>query len=452
MNGFCRKLCIVGFLIFIMLVSGISGMANNEIKSPEEANINWRQFEGTAIRIFMAKHYLQEYVQKFTPEFEELTGIKVEFDVLSEVEYFAKLVSGFESKTLSQEVYMANMGFVAREYANNWIAPLEQYINNPKLTDKEWFDYEDFWNAGRMSGTINGTVVAFPFHGDASGFIYRKDIFDELGISPPKTFEDVVNASKIINEKTSHYGFVTRGGQYLWVTLQAWVRSYGGSYLDENWDANLTDPNTIKGVQAFVDALKYGPPGITNYGWTEVGESMANGASSMFYDSIGIWSWLSDPDKVSIDPKNLVLGPPLAGPDGKIETLWGAWLIGLNNLSKNREAGWLFIQWATSKPTVLKMALEGGIFPSRESIVDNEQVIEKFGEEWLNNEKEAVKYARPMLITSQTSKILDEVDNAVQKALNNIMSVEEALQEGQKKMQAVIDEWKKSPESEFRSR
>ena len=45
-------------------------------------------------------------------------------------------------------------------------------------------------------------VYGLPFVGNVELFVYREDLFEKYGLSaPPKTWDDVLNAAKMIGEK-----------------------------------------------------------------------------------------------------------------------------------------------------------------------------------------------------------------------------------------------------------
>ncbi len=48
---------------------------------------------------------------------------------------------------------------------------------------------------------IDGKVMAIAFLGNGQHLFYRKDILEKAGIEPPKTYEDMVAAAKVIKEK-----------------------------------------------------------------------------------------------------------------------------------------------------------------------------------------------------------------------------------------------------------
>ena len=49
--------------------------------------------------------------------------------------------------------------------------------------------------------TINGKVMAVAFMANAQHLVYRADVLKKIGIEPPKTYEDMLAAAKMIRDK-----------------------------------------------------------------------------------------------------------------------------------------------------------------------------------------------------------------------------------------------------------
>ena len=49
--------------------------------------------------------------------------------------------------------------------------------------------------------TYDGKLYALPMQAQMYIMAYRKDVFDQVGLQPPKTFEEMKTAAKTIQEK-----------------------------------------------------------------------------------------------------------------------------------------------------------------------------------------------------------------------------------------------------------
>ena len=125
-----------------------------------QAKINWRQFEGQKLTIGLNKHSYTESLLPLIGEFEALTGIKVDYLILPENEYGAKLTADLSQQRGEFTVIMAgamrNWGYVPP----GWMVPLDDFLKNPKLTDPAWFKLDDFFPgliaANRWNGKFAG--------------------------------------------------------------------------------------------------------------------------------------------------------------------------------------------------------------------------------------------------------------------------------------------------------
>src|SRR5512139_1419376 len=172
--------------------------AESDLAYFRQAKINWRQCEGQKLTIGLNKHPYTESLLPLIPEFEALTGIKVDYLILPENEYGAKLTADLSNKRGEFTVIMAgamrNWAYVPA----GWMAPLEQFLSDPKLTDRSWYKLEDFfpsliaanrWN-GKVGGGIGeGPLWSIPVMAESYILAYRKDIFDKHQIKLPKTYE-----------------------------------------------------------------------------------------------------------------------------------------------------------------------------------------------------------------------------------------------------------------------
>ena len=82
--------------------------------------------------------------------------------------------------------------------------------------------------------TINGKVMAVAFMANAQHLVYRADVLKEIGVEPPKTYEDMLAAAKMIRDKGIMQNPV--GGAYKagWNLGEEFVNMYlghGGSFF-----------------------------------------------------------------------------------------------------------------------------------------------------------------------------------------------------------------------------
>ena len=131
------------------------------------------------------------YLKNIVPEFEKLTGIKVAIDDYPEAEFFRKIIIDLSSGNPVSDVFMLSHAYSTMYEAGGWLEPLEPYLENSSLTDKAWYDFEDY-PAGSLSAVvINSKLYGIPIAPDNQIVFYRKDLFEEAGLLYPNNMDEL---------------------------------------------------------------------------------------------------------------------------------------------------------------------------------------------------------------------------------------------------------------------
>src|SRR5699024_4779624 len=118
-----------------------------------------------------------------------------------------------------------------------------------------------------------------------------KEIFDEVGLEMPEhpTWDEVGEMARKIKDETGTPGIALRGlpgwGEMM-APVTTMINAFGGSYYDEDWNAQLDSENTVNAIEFYVDLLNdAGQPGATSTGYTEALTTMSTGKAAMWYDA-----------------------------------------------------------------------------------------------------------------------------------------------------------------------
>ncbi|MDO0936203.1 extracellular solute-binding protein [Streptomyces sp. DG2A-72] len=132
--------------------------------------------------------------------------------------------------------------------------------------DPAKFDNAEAWLDGlKASVTYEGETYGVPYYAGGRVANWRKDVAASVGVkSPPKTYEELTSAldkiQKEEGDKFSAWYQPTRD----WYAAMSFVYDAGGSIAEESggqWKANLSSPESIKGLEAFksvVDTYMHG--------------------------------------------------------------------------------------------------------------------------------------------------------------------------------------------------
>jgi trehalose/maltose transport system substrate-binding protein len=144
---------------------------------------------------------------------------------------------------------------------------LQPYLAQDTAVDFPWLVSND---------TVNGRLVAMPYHADAGLLFYRTDLLRKYGYSsPPRTWDELEKmASRIqtgerANGNKDFWGFVWQGAAAEGLTCNAleWQASEGGGrIIEEDGTISVNNPQTIRAwdrAARWVGSIS--PPGVVAY-------------------------------------------------------------------------------------------------------------------------------------------------------------------------------------------
>ena len=302
---------------------------------------------GTVTVAIVANPQMRD-IQEFTKEFNrEHPDITVRYVTLPENEARARITQDVATKAGQFDVVMIGTYEAPIWGRNDWLTELNDYA----AEDKE-YDVDDLMPAVRKGLTADGDLYALPFYGESSMLMYRKDLFEQAGLTMPDkpTWTEVAEFARQL-KTPDRAGICLRGlpgwGEQL-APLDTVINTFGGRWYDENWNAQLTSPATAKAVSFYIDLIKEaGEPGAPNAGFSECLTAYTQGQAAMWYDATVAAGSLEDPEVSNVVGKNGYAPAPV------METPWSGWLwawsLAIPKTAKDPDAAWEFISWATSK-------------------------------------------------------------------------------------------------------
>lgn len=239
---------------------------------------------------------------------------------------------------------------------NGWLQNLQPYFDKMSASDKTAYNYDDLLKPVMSTLSYQNNPYALPFYGESSFLMYNKQIFAQHHLTMPlhPTWDQVAQFAKQLNDPASGTTGILLRGQSGWgmnmAPLDTIINTYGGRWFDSNWKPQLSSPAVQKAVTLYSTLLqKYGEPGASTAGWQECVNLMTQGKGAMFYDATSFGGVLETPATSKIAGNvGYVYAPTAVTPNGS-HWLW-SWSLGIVNSSKNKDAAFQFLNWATSTP------------------------------------------------------------------------------------------------------
>ncbi len=287
-------------------------------------------------------------LEKLTAEFfTKETGIKVNFTTLPENDVRDQISQEFTRQAGQYDVASLSNFEIPIYAKNGWVAPMDDYI----AADTE-FNQEDILAPMVESLSFEDKVYGQPFYGESSFLMYRKDVVEAEGLTVPDnpTWDEVATLAEQLDEaEPGMSGICLRGlsgwGQVM-APLTTVVNTYGGTYFDENWDAQVDSPKFKEAVTFYTDLVKnYGENGAAQAGFTECLNNLTQGASAMWYDATSAAGSLESDDS-PVKGKIGYAAAPVKETDSSGWLYTWAW--GIQEASQNKDDAWEFVSWASS--------------------------------------------------------------------------------------------------------
>lgn len=429
-----------------MLITFIGSASwTKDFSEYNEANINWQQCKGESIRVLLGTEPASEAINSLAPEFEKLTGIKTEVLVLRGEDAIQKTTVDCVAGTGHYDVFMITNRDVVQFVTAGWLEALDPYVNDPKLTNKKWFDAEDIVPKYCQTLNIDGHQYGFPHYVESSFWYYRKDLFEQAGLEPPTTLAGIWGTAATLNKPGKIAGVVLVGMRGKYQCGSRWngfLKGFGGSYFADfpnDFHVVANNPIGIAATDYYAELdKKYGPKGVAGWDWAEEITAAQEGKVAMFYETTDFGPLLSDPSKSKTAGKwGTFVGPKEIWPSCDSHG------VTINYASKHKKAAWLFIEWAISKPTARKIAMEV-LIPNRDSLFMDSELIAKAKKvcngEWYPTMRKTFALASPDFydVFPLLGETTDRLSAAVQSVIAGETTAKEALDAAVKAIEAKL--------------
>src|SRR5258705_798916 len=196
---------------------------------------NWKRFQGKELFLLLTKHPFVDVLEKNIPEFESLSGMKVKWETLPEIQARQKMTVEMTANSGGIDAFFTSLHVEKKRFWKaGWSHRLNQFLQDPSLTSPD-FDWNDFSLGARAGVTQpDGSVSALAAFIDANVFFYRKDLFASKNLTPPKTLADLEPLVQKLHAPPGTYGIVLRGLKNANATQYPSILfPMGGTYLKD---------------------------------------------------------------------------------------------------------------------------------------------------------------------------------------------------------------------------
>jgi multiple sugar transport system substrate-binding protein len=332
------------------------------------------------------------------PQFEKLTGIKVELETTSWDQMYDKAIKDMEAKTGVYDFVYIEQDIIYSYLSRDFLVDMTKGLkDNPKLVAPGFsFDnFTSFLNYFKDPKKDND-VFGMPMEAFIKVYLYRTDLFnnEEIKTAFKEKYGYDLAPATTHEQYTQIAEFFTEWGKAhdmdLWgTTVQAasghpssfyeFLESVAPTFGVYNWGINesykatsanggsLDSDTAKKALEWWLGNLKYAPPESTSSTWDEVAASFAAGraAQGLVYGENAAWI-ATNAEKSKVVGNVGVAIPPLS--DGVLDAAkagkgyvgyYDGGAFGIPVTSKNQEATMLWLQYIGLPEVQADWALAG---------------------------------------------------------------------------------------------
>jgi len=321
------------------------------------------------INVFLIPSPSSTSIQSFIPDFEAETGIKVNVSETPYGEAHQKQLLSYQQKAGTYDVAQFDNSFLMPFCQAQAMAPLDDYLG-----DSSEYDIADFSQSQQDYGKCNGETLGLTLSTEPMIQWYRTDIYEELGLTPAKTWDEYYNNAKKV-QAAGYGGQIIGFGpnvSWWWMTM---VWSFGGNLYDDALNPTVNSKEAIAATDFLKKLMTVSPKGASTANSDEVTSKFLGENIGAMINYSGYYGSVLDK---SINKNEGKIGTaPMPKGSADITHLAG-WNIGIPKDAKNPTAAWKFLEYVLGKTNAKTYLESGAAAIGRKSITTDADLLAKF--------------------------------------------------------------------------
>ncbi|MCC9706270.1 sugar ABC transporter substrate-binding protein [Streptomyces sp. MNU76] len=286
--------------------------------------------------------------------------IDVQYVGIASTEYQSKVDTAIQGGGLP-DVGGIGAAMAAGFAAQGALEPLDDRLSKSSLSGK----LNESMVESLKSAGGGDALYSIPTSANNGVLYYRTDLFKAAGLPEPTDWDKFYDAAEKLTDKDRNkFGYTIRGGAGS--IAQALDAMYGQSGITSFWDASgekttVNDPRNVAALEKYVGLYKKVTPAADlNNDFTKMVAQFDSGTIGMLNHNLGSYQ-----DHVKAFGDKFRGIPQPTGPGGmRVQVSNPVDGLGLFKSSKNKEAAWKFIEFATSHEENSKFNKSAGQVPS----------------------------------------------------------------------------------------
>lgn len=329
----------------------------------------------TELTIFWAEWDPSNYLQELGNEYEKETGVKVTVETTPWADFQTKAFSEFNAKGSAYDLIVGDSQWLGAASEGGHYVDLTDFVKNNSVLDKMAPATVKFYS--EYPGG-SGKYWSIPAEGDAVGWSYRKDWFEDpkekeafkakygYDLDVPKDWKQLRDIAEFFyRPDEKRYGiaiYTDNSYDAMAMGFENALFSFGGDlgdYSTYKVDGFINSDKAVAALDAYKELYKFTPPGWAKTFFAEDNQAITENLAAM---SMNFFAFFPALVNEASNPNAKVTGffanPP--GPDGDQFAALGGQGISVVSYSENKEEAMKFLEWFIKDETQKKWAELGG--------------------------------------------------------------------------------------------
>lgn len=349
--------------------------------------------------------------ETLAPEYEKLTGVKVNVQLIGRDEIHQKMGALFAAQDSSYDIFNIDYNWIPEFGRAGFLLPLDSVLSAA--------DKADFLPKALAVGTYNNQLLGIPQTIHPALLWYRADLYNDAKIKAqfkketgsrlvvPKTMKVWESQAAWFNGKTFNgtkvYGWAAQaakgyGNVHTWLSF---AYSYGCDPLNATFTKSQLSSRKCKSATTqWNKMMKLMPPGANDFTYDSVTQAAQQGTIATAIQ----WSWGAFATDIPDASKTVGKWSfaQIPGGDGaKGVSHLAEWVISVSKFSKNQEEAKKFIAFLETKKNDVKQASLGGGDPVRISSYSDSTLT---GEKLAGTSTDRFRRYPAVLVSMKTAK------------------------------------------------
>ena len=307
--------------------------------------------------------------------------------------YNVEMIAGSDA----WDIIVADSQDVGNMAINGHFVELTDFVKDQGILDSflpsAMYNYAEYPKGG-------GRYWNVPVEGDALGWAYRIDLFEDAdnmaafeaeygyALGVPKSWDDLKDIAEFFHDPDNEFYGVAiygdNGYDSLAMFAEQTIRAYGGdlgNFETFEVDGYLNSEGAVAGLEYYKDLYQYVPPGFGDAFFIKTNDAFVSGIVPMTTNYFAFFPGLSNPETNPFaDVTGYFTCPPQEGVDGVVRqsvALGGQGASIVSYIPEDRKAAaFAWLEWFAKEETQAEWATMPGSFTTHEGVLNSQEFLD----------------------------------------------------------------------------